>query len=193
MIPDPLRFAILERPNDDAPRLMAIDWLEENGHVDMAEQWKTWLNTKTVSFRFFSRDAESGSAWALRDGLSGWGREATFTERRGMVETAYFASAEMFISFPDSAATLFRKQPITRIRFLDKTPLITNRNKPPGWSYIWRSYSANKTPSSSVLPPILFPLPGRRRANYPSASLAVQAVSDRAVAWGRSLVGLPPL
>jgi uncharacterized protein (TIGR02996 family) len=100
--------AITERPDDDLPRLVYADWLEENGEPDRAEFIRTQIELAKLSEFdarrpvLKAREAELAlhkEAWTLPEFR---GQSQVF--RRGFVELVN-VSAEWLVAHPDAPLT----------------------------------------------------------------------------------------
>ncbi len=84
--------AVLDAPDDDAPRLIFADWLEENGQVDRAEFIRTQIEMEQYHeltpewIRLFRRSEKllKGNVRKWSPKLPGWMRSPVF--RRGFIE-----------------------------------------------------------------------------------------------------------
>jgi len=172
---DALYRAILERPADDAPRLIYADWLEEHDDLERAELIRhmvhfpkdaaTYRPPKSASI--YWPDAPSGLIYTVRRGFA-----AEITVKSGF--------------FVDGAADLFSRQPITRVSLLNRRTL----DRPDGFVAVL----CERPTVSHDWPLALFPGHGERtELVFKSETAAARALSDAAVAYGRSKAGLPPL
>jgi uncharacterized protein (TIGR02996 family) len=123
--------AILNAPDDDAPRLLFADWLEEYGDADRAEFIRIQVALAWPS---------SGLAPAL------WSRQRELLDRHGeewsapaRAVAASCAFARGFIeeveaeagAFLDGAAELFRQAPVRRVRLhWERGPLLASSHVP---------------------------------------------------------------
>jgi uncharacterized protein (TIGR02996 family) len=123
--------AILDAPDDDAPRLLFADWLEEYGDSDRAEFIRIQVALAWPS---------SGLAPAL------WSRQRELLDRHGQewsaparAVAASCAFARGFIeeieaeasAFLDGAAELFRQAPVRRVRLhWERGPLLAASHIP---------------------------------------------------------------
>jgi uncharacterized protein (TIGR02996 family) len=111
--------AIIESPDDDGPRLVYADWLEDHSEPERAEFIRVQCELARLPedtpqrARLAAREqallGEHGRAWARP--LPGWATSWEF--RRGFVE-GVTASPEAFLAHADS---LFRASPIRRVTF----------------------------------------------------------------------------
>ncbi|HUR52974.1 MAG TPA: TIGR02996 domain-containing protein, partial [Gemmataceae bacterium] len=133
---DALLATILAEPDEDTPRLMFADWLEEEGRRERAEFIRTQIelartperdvvpwNRRVVALQATEkrilalRFAEWVAAMRAAGGpLEGLGTNVQF--RRGFVEVAWI-SASWFV---DQAEALFRAVPLRDLRVSMATP-----------------------------------------------------------------------
>lgn len=114
---DALFQAILAAPDDDAPRLVFADWLDENGDPDRAEFIRVQCRLARLPFydagyptlvqRADELVVRHRRAWRIPD------LNARQEFRRGFVETVAVPPAEFFAR----AADLFRQAPVRWIEF----------------------------------------------------------------------------
>jgi uncharacterized protein (TIGR02996 family) len=100
---------ILEAPDDDGPRLVYADWLEEHGETDRAELIRIQCMGGD-RLREAELLAEHGSQWALPISRHVY----SFKFQRGFVEEVTLPAAE----FPLLACGLFRAAPIRLVRLI---------------------------------------------------------------------------
>jgi uncharacterized protein (TIGR02996 family) len=203
--------AIAEKPDDDTPRLIYADWLEENGWPEQAEFIRLDIELAAAGAgeggsgrrrrdrRWKHReqllDAHRAAwLWPLGDLLDGGRRPPTFRYVRGF-------AAELSIApplFVENAAAICAFQPITRVRLMvGNHPLGT-------WAY-GVLYDQDLTGSGvgrQRIPGRLFPFLSDlgleiqvrgARAEFPLGVGGEEVVSRAAVAFGRHEAGLPPL
>jgi uncharacterized protein (TIGR02996 family) len=114
---------IIEHPDDDAPRLIFADWLEENGDPDRAEFIRLQCRLARLDDDDPQREAlqereqellgEHFRAWTAR--LPAWARKETHSYHRGFVSQIN-ANATVFLR---SAATLFKMAPVEAVTLYD--------------------------------------------------------------------------
>src|SRR5262249_3701076 len=112
---------ILARPDDDAPRLIYADWLEDNGDPQRAQFIRLQIELanlpmkdpqrKTLEERERTLLDRHGSAWRAATAIPAKFTLAEFT--RGFVEAVAAPSAEAFVR---SAEQLFAAAPIRVVR-----------------------------------------------------------------------------
>jgi len=116
---EPFLQAIIEHPDDDAPRLVFADWLEEQGQTERAE----FIRVQCELARFSEDDprrqnleirerellTEYARQWA--ESLRSWGVPGEFT--RGFVESITLRPQ----SFLDNADGIFGAAPIRCVEF----------------------------------------------------------------------------
>lgn len=193
---DAFLAAIRATPDDDLPRLVFADWLDENGQPDHARAIRHYIHRRTVHTSAAGYPAE---LWLL-EGEDGWAKEiapavpgVAYTVRRGFVSGVECRWADWF-GWPcsceardrrcDGGCTggrigrgpeLVRTHPIERVRFSDVTPLsVHNPTGPPYWT--------------QGLYPHLVPW-GYAPLTFESPEAAEEATSRQALAWAR---GHPP-
>jgi uncharacterized protein (TIGR02996 family) len=119
--------AIIEGPDDDAPRLVYADWLDDHGQPVRAD----FVRVQCKLARVFEGDprrpellerewkslAEHGQEWAgpLRDAVSSW------EFRRGFIEAVTVRGDAGAGRFIRQAPTLFRLAPIRHLSFRPET------------------------------------------------------------------------
>ncbi len=102
--------AIRENPEDDAPRLIISDWLEEQGADDLAQEIRRQVGRGPGWFGFLAR-----RDWIeLPDGVKVDG-----TESRGFVCEVRLTGDQ----FMAHAEWLFRQFPLTRVTLADRRPI----------------------------------------------------------------------
>jgi uncharacterized protein (TIGR02996 family) len=168
--------AVLESPQDDLPRLVICDWLEENGQVDLATEIR-----------------ESINSWNQTPGeLPGYDFA---TYRRGFIESVTIRIDD----FMERAKELFSAHPVTAVLFSDLHPFEYPGHRYWGW---WTSQSQipddderSWRPVPEKLVPFLeygyLPLLPNGAFWYSSREGALKAMSDSAVLYGRKVAGLP--
>src|SRR5438874_337468 len=110
--------AIRESPDDDAPRLVYADWLEEHGDPDRAAFVRARVRLARLSPRDPARAPLGATAAALlkrhgrrwREGLPRWAATKARYER-GFLETVT-ASIQQFVR---GAAALFEAEPVATL------------------------------------------------------------------------------
>src|SRR5262245_37010710 len=117
---------ILDRPDDDNPRLVYADWLQENGDPDRAEFIRAQIGLDRAADDDPDRAELTGRAEALlaRKGR-GWLRplqelvvSAEFGFTRGFVEDARLSSAQFLVH----GERLFALTPLRRLTLSDMGP-----------------------------------------------------------------------
>ena len=103
---DAFLASIADRPDDDLPRLVYADWLDENGQPDRAEFIRTQIELANLPPNDPRREVlMARERVLLRDHRERWGMEAFRGQsqvfRRGFVEEVN-VSAEWLVSRPDS-------------------------------------------------------------------------------------------
>ncbi len=98
--------AIADRPDDDLPRLVYADWLDENGQPERAEFIRTQIELTNLPAADPRREVlKARERVLLRDHRERWGLDAFRGQsqvfRRGFVEEVN-VSAEWLIAHPDS-------------------------------------------------------------------------------------------
>jgi uncharacterized protein (TIGR02996 family) len=130
MTHDAFLQAIIESPDDDAPRLVYADWLDDHGDADRA----VFIRAQCALARFYKDDPFDGGvldwqlaphhreAWLAQltaPGLKEAGEEGpvvTFTFRRGFVESLHLAVPHLFGEFLACAPDVFRLTPLLHLR-----------------------------------------------------------------------------
>lgn len=201
-----LLLAVLERPDDDAPRLVLADWWEEfggEGERLRAEFVRVQLRM-AADPTLAAREAEILSTASQPGGFNavfpGWVGEWFWD--RGFVREVRLRLADFTEA---NARAMFSAHPVTKVVLTDRTPE-PNGDDRPGWLNWDRLRQDNPalvtlgcTERAAYLPDHLWrllPSPEFRNdywAHYRPADLAVPALNTACVTWARSLVGLPPL
>jgi uncharacterized protein (TIGR02996 family) len=200
-LPDarPFLRAICADPSDDAPRLIYADWLEEHDYSDQAEYIRTALAIPQLSGD--EREAGEDRAWdLLRVGRADWqwpldASEALrvsvcdftrgFPAAVGLAETVFLAHA----------ATVFGLHPLTAVDFNGMNQPWRTSDVLVGAGLTLRGESWRRVPGplfpflASVGAPCVIQ---GREARFAWPVLVTTVVSRAAVAYGRSVAGLPP-
>ena len=114
---DALVQAILHAPDDDAPRLVYADWLDEHGDADRAEFIRVQSRMARLPFydpTYAPLDRRSRALLAVHQ--AGWrlpGLAAQQVFRRGFVEELTLSAG----LFTGRAADIFGRLPIRWVRF----------------------------------------------------------------------------
>jgi uncharacterized protein (TIGR02996 family) len=176
--------AIRANPDDDTPRLIYADWLQENGEDARAEFIRLQIHeprAKRVSELFHA----NWRAWVPHVFKAG---EVVFA--RGFIEQLH-VECERYFYFGES---LFREGAISRVRLSDRKPL---RDVTPEQRYFWckptfwPQLHGTWTWSRHTLPPPIFDMIDgvtRTVAYYPTVQRARQALAKAALAYGRNLL-----
>jgi len=201
-----LRRGILIDPADDHLRLVYADALEEAGDSERAELIRAQIRLAEMgplSAYFFSGDPERAEFDRLRRRERAllavrtatwmdWCRPLTTLSpfaawdfRRGFVESVSLPLPE----FMDYAEALFLAHPITSVTLTDREPVVWLDG---GWTFIseaatWVRHSGNRHAFAPAA------LARRLDGPHDTPELAQADLSRAAVAYGRSLAGLPPL
>ena len=244
-----LHRRILECPEDDAPRLIYSDWLEENGEEERAKFIRVQIELvhyikELRAGRAKGRQMvgwtdghlkdlyrEVGNLWvSCRDSVCGgvlpvdcvsiyesdnrFGVDTVVS--RGFVESVSM-TCEQFCGGPchhchgarscnqcggtghieGVARELFERHPLTTVRLIDKSPLVTQRINVR--HYGWHT-TANFVRESGSIPQEIMDLMERGdywvnqyRRWFVTEAAALDAISAACVAHGRKLAGLPTL
>jgi uncharacterized protein (TIGR02996 family) len=177
--------AVLVAPDDDLPRLILADWLEEHDGAAAA--------------RVIRRQIDDGSTATQQIPNI---QLATVTWRRGLVEAITLPSGV----FADRHAEIFAKHPITRVTFPDLVP----NNGSYGYSWAWMRFDDGIAESMGLtrrgfremVPEPLWSLLERDFSQvqpdwtmvklYRDREDALLALSRAAITVGRKAAGLPP-
>jgi uncharacterized protein (TIGR02996 family) len=178
--------AILEAPDDDAPRLVYADWLQESG-------WD-W---EAIHLRYAVANPEG--VWcrlplALLRGLRPPARMPEWTrtaQGQGEIGRGFVCSVEVEPAhFLEIAADLFAFQPVTRVRLTGAYP----RRIFWAGTWGWNAGTAHSYLQSHLLPGVLYDsLDLTTGARWPSVEEAERQLSRACVRYGRRLAGLSPL
>ncbi|HZY91092.1 MAG TPA: TIGR02996 domain-containing protein, partial [Gemmataceae bacterium] len=115
---DALFAAVLEAPDDDAPRLVYADWLDENGQPERAEFIRTQIerarlpedDPRAPALKARERELTSANRRVWWQELPAWARpEAVY--RRGFAAEVRATARE----FLKGAAGLFRRAPVRHV------------------------------------------------------------------------------
>jgi uncharacterized protein (TIGR02996 family) len=187
---DALYRAVLVAPDDDLPRLVLADWLEENGDGGRAAELRVGVADRQSTICALPRYEASG---------------ATAVLRRGFVDSIHLYMG----TFVRDRAVLFAEYPIVGVTFMQAAPLdnmLDGYGSATGMApWIWlRSLTGDLYDRfherAAVLPDMLFQElddavgfeSGEARKNFPSRDAAELALSRAAVKVGRKAAGLPP-
>ncbi len=200
-----LRWAILEDPIDDAPRLIYADWLDERGdewdarlaEVIRLEVWLARADRRRWAGDWSPADQEEYDRYLHRLADVWWSHSYKWfrdTHRddvdRGFLRTVHTD----LVAFPARAEALFVRDPITVVRFHDHW---FNWGAPTFTARVTADWRQDGPYGSSVRegcwPLDLFPGQEGREFHYESQAEAMAVLSDAAVAYGRRLAGLPEL
>lgn len=210
---DALLAAVLAAPEDDAPRLVYADALEETGEASNVARAEFIRVQCEIAERAASGREAAECSWGGTCGCRSHvlrRRERQLLDAHGhrwvaewhaegnpglsfyhggvgnWIRRGFFERVELPCTvFMQHAAALFASHPITRVTLTDKEPYYTF-----GGNFAW---TTSDEYNSAALPDSLWDRlePGRRR-RYADAESARTALSAACVALGRSLVGLPP-
>ena len=180
-----LMRAILEAPDDDAPRLIFADWLEENG-------WY-WDATHLRQRVALPRTEELQIRAALLRGLHPLEPMPEWTRMllgRAVVSRGFVQGVELEpMTFLEIAADLFAFQPVTQVQLIGARP----KRDFWAWTWEWGLAAARDLPASHVLPkPIHDSLDRTTGPRWPTEEAAELELSRACVRYGRRLAGLPP-
>jgi len=111
---------IFERPEDDGPRLVYADWLDEHGHTDRAEFIRVQIESskvapRTAAHRAFAKRERALLAKRRTDWFGefdGWELNKIFAIRRGFVD-GIDAYGQVFLHHMDKH---FQRNPIQEVR-----------------------------------------------------------------------------
>jgi uncharacterized protein (TIGR02996 family) len=212
---DTLRRAVLADPFDDAPRLIYADWLDEHGDawdVRYAELIRTevWLAT--------ADKIQGTSGWAAADQAEYQRRLERLEELwwnhpdrwfgpyvgRYDVDRGFLRTIDLSLrTFLEQAEAVFRRHPVTKVLFNDFVRRYV------GYEPVLEFWVAARWRGELIegeligeslgdLMPGCWPLeffPGQegREFRFETYEAAQRFLSDAAVAYGRRVVGLPPL
>lgn len=204
-----LLATVCERPEDDAPRLIIADWLEENGEDERANEIRYYVAHPSLTVA-----SPLGLESDIRIQHRGFIHEIRLTCREFMGgkcgncndrgEVYVFAGPESHWdkcdkchgnkTVPGVARELFERHPITRVVLTDKKPEHTMQHSS-AW-FIGRLGLANDPPDriDRLLFDLLPPQEGLEMSrHYDTESVAIDTLSIACVRYGRSLANLPPL
>ena len=196
--------AVLCDPGDDTARLAFADWLDENGDErragfvrDCVANWPVIhdLRDELHSLRpagmtvsgFGKQDDGDGERPCWRFGVPGGiGESVLLVFDRGFVDEVRLPAAAFTEEF---ARELFARHPVTKVVLTDREP------EDLGYGYCWRFEGLANGPEN--LPDFLEnECRGEAEDTVcvrATAADCVRSASALAVAWGRSIAGLPPL
>lgn len=182
---------ICESPDDDAPRLVFADWLEEHGD----QEWARFIRMRPpeVKMDTFNLGAALTMCRVKIAGINvlsyfGQVNPPQATIRHGFISRIRLPLA----AFMEHARELFQAAPITEVELSDRD--CEHHEHDPGW---WRSV-LNDPAEPDELPGELFDLlTGGTFMNrwrlYGESALARADLSAACVRFGRELAGLPEL
>jgi uncharacterized protein (TIGR02996 family) len=196
---DSLLWAILEEPDRDDVRLVYADAIDEAGEIERA----AYIRERVLE--------PYGQLHCTLDGAIGIAESWRSPEKRrflnasGTVHRGFVVGVEMSCEdFLKHAETLFSEQPITEVRLTDKKPMRLQNRRTRG-KEVWRWLIGGNQRhywTGDILPLYIgMKLPGLRfnergahkEPRHDSEEAAFWALSVACVAWGRELVGLPPI
>jgi uncharacterized protein (TIGR02996 family) len=175
-MPDAFLAAIIEDPDDDTPRLVYADWLEENGNSERAEFIRLQCRLATLD-RYaqerrplVKREQEMlqrfGKHWLRQDRLSDWIDPDSLDRphytgvhyRRGFISSGGFRSPDDYLKV---AKSLNRHTPLERIRLANLYTFATQMDEfRAERTYYWRGgieYTRPQLADEDVIP--TFPEP----------------------------------
>lgn len=185
---DALLRAILERPEDDAPRLIYADWLEEGGVEAQAKyirfcvinpalgskEWWTFMNENPVVYEWYGAESQKISSTVF-----------TPLWRRGLVGGIICFTNDFMIH----VKKWFSQHPITEVEILDKAAIQDDIGswmiEPHPWPI-----SPSAIRYSWQLPE---PVMGNQIIRYSTPKEAEARIFALFVTYGRKIAGLPPL
>jgi uncharacterized protein (TIGR02996 family) len=197
--------AVCTAPDDDAPRLILADYLQENGDEARADLIRWMIRARSFSY-FWSHRSKHGrhihhetkaKIRGLNPALTAWCRDEwgnrpeveKLTVRRGFVE----AITMTVDAFMEHAAALFAVNPITEVHLRDLR-VGFNYTGPPDRRFF--ADLVNAEPFNESWPAELFP-EEHGRVHFKTLEIAMQMLSLRACAYGRWKAGIlrepPPL
>lgn len=210
-----LLHAVLADPAEDTVRLVYADALEEQGEGDRAEfirvqveyaAWERRTGSKYIAGPEVRRVSEllkfHRADWFAVGDMRPWsngtndvvwitgGVSTAFLYLGGDVSRGFVSHLTCTTAdFLQHAASIFASQPVTGVVLRDKEPEYVGRD--PGFPcWRWWSSSQYHEQQEETIPPVLY---DRCSGWHPTREEAIADLSDSCVAWGRSLVGLPPL
>jgi uncharacterized protein (TIGR02996 family) len=114
-----LLAAIVAEPDEDTPRLVYADWLQEHGDEEHAQFIRDWIalewlegyedeKRQRIAKRLNSIEARNGARWLAAIGVEG----AEPVYDRGMVEGAVYTDFDVFLA---EAPLLFSRVPVREL------------------------------------------------------------------------------
>jgi uncharacterized protein (TIGR02996 family) len=187
--------AICTFPDEDTPRLVYADWLEEHNEGGRAEFVRGQVLNGGTMDRLLGGWKYHGAppvntVWCDRDSLHLFPSEVVVTVARGFVSHISLPCA----AFLEHAQAIFAAHPVTEVTLTDKRP-----DHEIGRYRIWwyDDSNGNYPNAPDYLPMELFhALPGTIKnsgKHFSSEESAMDWLSVRCVAFARKLVNLPPL
>jgi len=140
---DALLAAIITNPDEDTPRLVYADWLDENGQAERAEFIRVQIQFTLLS----PREQVTPHGWYLRNRatelvnrnstawsrpFSDWTEPDTVTFRRGFLDGLHLA-ADVFIK---QAPQLFQPSPLREVWITDAANRIVELSRTPRPSHL---------------------------------------------------------
>jgi uncharacterized protein (TIGR02996 family) len=197
-----LRWAILEDPIDDAPRLIYADWLDETGdewdarlaEVIRLEVWLARADRRRWAGHWSAADPPEYDRHLLRLADLWWNHSYQWfrdTHRddvdRGFIRTLRTSKMTFF----DRETASFTRDPITVVEFDD----VWYERGEEGFVVVVSPHWRQDEPdyASAAWPLELFPGQDGRTFRFETTAEADAVLSDAAVAYGRRLAGLPEL
>jgi uncharacterized protein (TIGR02996 family) len=217
---DALLREVLEAPDDDTPRLVLADWLEEHGEPDRAGFIRVQVALARLAGEegaSVADDCQYPRGWGAeeramhRQARELFGRNGHWSALRFPGEAPYggwvYHAPEWlhwrrgFLrtvrlpcrDFLDHAAALFATHPVTEVRLTDREPLLCADGRHRWYGDDW----GTEIQTEDDLPPELFALLGAKETgyylgrSYPDATSAWEDLSAACVRLGRNLNGLP--
>ncbi len=220
---DALLTAVLVEPDEDTPRLVMADWLDEHGAVIGDPEWAELIRRQISEGTFMEVNGSVSVPFWHQDNLGDLQRipagfpTCPFVVRRGMVDEVRVMTGEFLGSpcpvVPREACsscggrgyscglmdTLFTRWPVRRVTVTDREPYHGGDR--------WSWYNADRddlsgTHPESDLPGEVFRAlggevhgagPDDYWRTYTSEKSAVDDLSDALVGLGREAAGLPDL
>ena len=199
-----LRWAILEDPIDDAPRLIYADWLEETGdewdarlaEVIRLEVWLARADRRQWAGNWSPADDVEYDRQLLLLADLWWNHSYKWFRdtHRDDVDRGFLRTGRMRLpAFLERADDIFRRHPITVVRFGSGHFLGEEPDLMAQVVADWRQEWAWTGIRVGCWPLELFPGQDGQEFRFQTYAEAERFLSDAAVAYGRRLVGLPEL
>jgi uncharacterized protein (TIGR02996 family) len=195
--------AVLAAPADDAPRLLYAEWLEENGdawdvqyaELIRLEVWLAHADTRQTAGGWSAADEAEYNRRLNQVEELRWNRKKRWglDAARGDIDRGFVRAIDLGLdTFLDRAEAVFRRHPITTVRFwpvpdLGGEPYLVAVVTADWRQDVWPRVRPERWPLE------LFPGEAGREYRFRTYAEALAVLSAAAVAYGRRRAELPDL